>query len=94
MRTSLIQASVLKFLSDPQPQIFCVLQGLFLGPLFFKMYTTSLSSLIAKFQNIKHHLYVDVTQISVAITPDNVSSAISEHQKCLLSAMSEWLLVN
>ena len=49
------------------------------------MDTTELSLVIAKFKNIKHHLYADDTKIYVAITPDNASSVIPELQKCLRS---------
>ena len=34
---------------------------------------------------MKHHLYADGTNIYVAITPDNASSAMTEFQKCLRS---------
>ena len=75
---------LLDALSDHQPLFFFGLpQGSVLGPLLFTMYTTARSSVIARFKNIKHILYADDTQIYVAITPDNASSAVPELQKCL-----------
>ena len=47
------------------------------------MYTTAFSYVISKFDDIKHNLYADDTQIYVAITPKNASSAIPELQECL-----------
>ena len=57
------------------------------------MYTTALSSVISKFDDIKHHLHDDDTQIYVAITPKNASSAISELQECLRS-VQDWVAVS
>ena len=60
-----------------------------LGPLLFTMYTTVLSSVIAKFKNIKHHLYADDTHINVVITPDNASSAIPRASQ-IGSGLDDW----
>ena len=43
--------------------------------------------MVAKFKN---HIYAYGTQIDVAITPDNESSAIPELQKCLRSVQG-WI---
>ena len=72
--------------SDPQLLVFVVPQGSVLGP----MYTTALSSVIAKFKNIKHYLYADDTQIYVAITPDNASPAFPALQECIRS-VQDWM---
>ena len=80
-------------LSQPESLAFGVPQGSVLGPLLFTMYTTALSSVIDKFQNIKHHLYADDTQIYIAITPVNQSSAVPELQECLRS-VQEWMALS
>ena len=59
--------------SYPESLSFGVLQGSVLGSLPFTMYSTALSSVISKFDDIKHHLYADDTQIYVVITPINES---------------------
>ena len=54
------------------------------------MYITALSSIISKFDDIKHHLYADDTQIYVAITPKHASAAVPELQECLRS-VHDWM---
>ena len=76
--------------SSPRPLLYGVPQGSVLGPILFTLYTSPLSSIIAKFKNLKHHFYADDTQIYIAINPANASSAISELQACLLE-IRDWM---
>ncbi len=80
-------------ISTPKPLWFGVPQGSVLGPLIFIMYTFPLSVIISGFDNINHHLYADDTQIYIAITPDNASTAIPELQSCLKS-VHKWMVSN
>lgn len=80
-------------ISPPLPLQFGVPQGSVLGPLVFILYTYPLSIIISGFKNIQHHLYADDTQIYIAITPENATSAIPELQSCLKSVQT-WMDYN
>ena len=80
-------------LSDPVSLEFGVPQGSVLGPVLFTLYTTPLSQIINKYDNISHHLYADDTQIYIKITPDNATTAIPTLQSCLTDIQS-WMAEN
>jgi len=57
-------------------------QGSVLGPLFFVMYTTHLSTLISSL-SLDHHLYADDTQLFFSFHPRNFDSSVSLLQNAL-----------
>ena len=69
--------------SSPSSPLTCgVPQGSVLGPVFFNLYTTSLSSFISA-SSISHLLYADDTQLFISFVPKNFSSAINNLQSTI-----------
>lgn len=79
--------------SAAKPLAHGVPQGSVLGPLIFILFTYPLSIIISGFSNVSHHLYADDTQIYIAITPDNATTAIPQLQSCL-SSVQNWMNAN
>jgi hypothetical protein len=79
--------------SDRLSLEFGVPQGSVLGPVLFTLYTTPLSDIISKYDDISHHLYADDTQVYFTITPNNASITIPRLQSCL-EDIQTWMAEN
>ena len=79
-------------LSSRSDLSFGVPQGSVLGPLFFTLYTTPLSSLVSG-HSIPHHLYADDNQLYVSFSSGDSAAALSGLQSCLASVQS-WMSTN
>ena len=67
-------------------------QGSVLGPLFFVMYTTPISTLIFSC-SLNHHLYADDTQLFLSFLPTDLDSSI-DHLHNALDRISSWMTAN
>ena len=76
-------------LSSPAEVACGVPQRYVLGPLLFTPYTTLLSNVIQR-HNVKHHLYVDDTQIYLSLLLKNHDISLEILWKCLQD-MSSWM---
>ena len=79
-------------LSSRSDLSFEVTQGSVLGPLFFTLYTTPLSSLVSG-HAIPHHLYADDSQLYVSFSSGDSAAALNGLQSCLASVQS-WMSTN
>ena len=80
-------------LSIPMSLIYGLPQGFVLGPRLFILYTTSLSQIITKFEDLQHHLYADDTQMFTLFNISNHSNKIKSLQKSLTS-VQDWMFTN
>ena len=79
------RVSVHVILSDIQFLLSDVLQGSFLGPMVFTMYTPLLK-IIAQRYGVKYHLYADDTQLYILLDSDNqlnISSSLNTLEHCI-----------
>ena len=67
-------------------------QGTVLGPLLFNAYIAPLTTLLQK-HNIRHHLYVDDTQLYITFPPTDHTQALARMEACLQDAKA-WLCDN
>ena len=74
-------------LSSKSDLSFGVPQGSVLGPLFFTLYTTPVSSLVSG-HAIPHHLYADDIQLYISFSSGNSAAALCGVQSCLASIQS------
>ena len=79
-------------LSSRSDLSFGVPQASLLGPLFFILYTTPLSSLVSE-HAIPHHLYADDSQLYASFSSGDSAAALSGLQSCLGSVQS-WMSTN
>ena len=79
-------------LSSRSDLSFRVPQGSVLGPLFFTLYTTPLSSLVYG-HAIPHHLYAHDSQLYVSFLSGDSAAALNGLQSCLASVQS-WMSTN
>jgi len=73
--------------------IYGVPQGSSLGPLCFNLYIAPLSSAVIGSFGVRHHQYVDDTQMYIAVSKDDLNVNIDTLEKCT-SAVHQWLLHN
>ena len=63
-----------------------------MGPLLFSLFTTALGDVISRF-GVKFHQYANGTQVYLAASKDNCSTAALDLASCT-DAVYEWLLHN
>ena len=78
--------------SSSVPLRYGVPQGSVLGPLLFVLYTTPLSTIIAK-HSVGHHLFADDTQLQKSASPAELNEMISTLQLCT-SDIKDWMTDN
>ena len=61
--------------------------------LLFILYTTPLSQIIKKYEDLQHHFYADDTQIYTSFNASNHNSKIQSLQDCLMS-VQDWMFTN
>jgi hypothetical protein len=69
--------------SSTTPLQFGVPQGSVLGSVLFVLYTTQLSSVIAR-HSVSHEMFADDTQLHNSSLPDDVHNLVSSLQGCFL----------
>ena len=79
-------------LSSKSDLSFGVAQWSVLGPLFFTLYTTPLSSMIFE-HAIPHNLYADDSQLYISFSSGDSAAALNGLQSCLASVQS-WMSTN
>ena len=78
--------------SDPDPIAFGVPQGSVLGPVLFVLYTTPLSTIIAK-HSVLYHSYADDSQLQKSAPPPQVPELVQSMQSCITDIKS-WMTTN
>ena len=71
-------------LSDKFTLSYGVPQSFELGSLLFTLYTTPLSSIISS-SHIHHYLYVDDTQMYIALSVPNAKESLEKLQHCVIA---------
>jgi len=79
-------------LSELTPYDYSVSQGSALGPLSFNLYVAPLSCVIGSF-GMRHHQYVDDTQMCIVASKADLKVNIDTLEKCA-AAVHQWLLHN
>jgi hypothetical protein len=78
--------------TPPSPLLTGVPQGSVLGPLFFSLYTSPLSSIFIS-SPVKFHLYADDTQLYISFTPSDTAPNLSTLSSTL-HELHHWFTVN